>query len=393
MASKTLHVSKKENSLVISYDWYEKSVFIIFGGVIAFSYFLYILHGVLIDLFNALSIFFLFVLFFYLAILAFILFMTYLSLCSLCNTTTIKIENEELTIENSPFPIPWKSNVKLDVNDIEQLYVEKNKMYISDGEGNLMLNPQTEGEFPDTISRIKQGLKGEMSLYLRTTTGKSVEVLSMAQLGSHERAINIERTIEDYLNIQDYAVEGEHEGEKKFTKEELRRNLDKKKINPTAIAISDLKEGFVFDYDLYSWMITFMIQYDWLSGSTDRLLQMVSDSGDNKLLYLQEQFSGIIPWMETKSENFKFPSFDKSAGSNIPYSLDHNGENYSLSQTNDGKLFHKKQILGSEVSQYFFLNSDDTKSIRIIWLSDSNYSIYLGEKKEERHFDNILHSS
>ncbi|KXX66725.1 hypothetical protein [Flammeovirga sp. SJP92] len=364
MTSKQLDVSKNRDALKISFKWFSPVAFFLIFFTIAWNCFLIFWYSMGIGMGSdgpiALLMFV-----FPLGHVAVGVGLFYYTLCLFLNKTEVKVENDQLSVKHSP--LPWRGQFSLDVDDIEQLYVR------------------------EVVKQGKENVSITYPLYLKKKSGQSIKVLSGTVLGDVDNAKNIENLIEDYLNIQDYAVPGEYGAEGKLTKGDLKRDLNKK-INPTDISLSDLKDEFVFNYELSSWLVTFTIQYDWVSGNTDKLLQVVNDSGDNKLLYLQKQMSIVTPWIETKLENFNFPSFNKATAVRIPEILTYNEEKFRLAHQAEGKLFHKKQQEGHTVTQNFYLNLEKNKSVRVVWLSEENYSIYLGTKKEERHFDNILHA-
>ncbi|NME69177.1 hypothetical protein [Flammeovirga aprica] len=363
MSSNRLRITKKENYLKLTLRWFKPHhlVFLIFAiawNSFIIAWFEFLKYGVRFD--------FMTIMFFILPLvhIAVGLGGFYYCLGLLLNRTIVKVENDKLMVKQ--FPLPWKKKFSVDVSEIEQLYVGRKKI----------------------IDKWDQERKNP--LMLAKKNGDKIILLSGHAIVDINQVKHIERLLEDYMKIQDYAMPRELDSKSKPKKEDLKRERNEE-INPTAISLSDLKDDFVFNYDLSSWVVTFTIQYDWVSGNTDKLLQVVSDGGEDQLLYLQKQNSIIKPWIESSVENFNFPTFDKSIVSKIPDTLEYDDEVYQLVKELEGKLFHKNQKAGHNVCQNLYLNGEKDKSIRIVWLSDENYSIYLGNKKEERHFDNILH--
>ncbi|NME69174.1 hypothetical protein [Flammeovirga aprica] len=366
MSSSKHKISKSEDALIIKISWFGSKAFSQLGFTIVWSILLIVWVGIgFVTGAQGVMAFAFFV--FPIVHFMWVVVSIYRTFCYFLNKTIVKIENNRFTVEH--YPLPWKDEINIRTDKIEQFYIKQNK------------------------GRDKNNnVKYYNSLYLKTTADKTIKVLSHEILRNYKEAKNLEEIIEDFLKIEDYAVVGEYGAENKLTKEELKRDFDKK-INPTEISLLDLKDEFVFNYDLSSWLVTFTIQYDWLSGNTDKLLQVISDAGDNKMLYVQKNMSIITPWIEIKTDNINFPSLNLTSESEMPDTLVYDSELYRLAQKAEGKLFHKNQQEGHRVAQSFYLNSEENKSVRIVHLSDNNHSIYLGDKKEERQFDDILHSA
>ncbi|NME69178.1 DUF4178 domain-containing protein [Flammeovirga aprica] len=363
MSSNQVAIANNEKQLKLSFRWYKPGIYTYLFFSIIWNCFVILWVSALSRDFNG-DVFDIASLLFPIGHVSVGISTFYYCLCNIFNRTIVKVDNKKLTVRHRPFP--WLGQYTLDASEIEQLYIRKK------------------------TNSVEQDYVTQYPLMLKKKNGPSIELLSEKVVGNKFNAKNIERLIEERLNIQDYAMPGELDAENKPKKDELKRDRNKK-INPTAVSLSDLKDEFVFNYDLSSWVVNSTIQYDWVSGNTDKLLRVVSDGGGNKLLYLQKQMSIITPWIESRVENFNYPTFDKSIVSRIPDTLEYDDEVYRLAKKAEGKLFRKDQKVGDNVSQSFYLNAEKNKSVRIVWLSDENYSIYLGDKKEERHFDNILH--
>jgi len=110
----------------------------------------------------------------------------YWVIASFLNTTTIAVEDRFIDISHRPIKIPFWKNKQIDLDEIEQIYVEKYS------------NGSTNG---------KKTYAYQVKARLRT---RNDEVI-IKNLSLYEQARFIEQEIEYYLGIQDRKVDEEYE--------------------------------------------------------------------------------------------------------------------------------------------------------------------------------------
>ena len=86
--------------------------------------------------------------------------------------------------------------------------------------------------------------------------------------------------------------------------------LKKKKEEPTYditnLSVRDLDEGFIFDYDMKSWVVKEVYEYDWGSNNFSR--EFMVDSGDEMKYLAMEEEDGLFL---TMSKNIKIRKLDE----------------------------------------------------------------------------------
>ena len=147
--------------------------------------------------------------------------------------------------------------------------------------------------------------------------------------------------------------------------------------DPTNIKISDLQEGFVLEYDLKTWVVKEVYEYDWGDSYFTREYKL--DSGD-EVVYLHSEYDDEL--FLTVTKKVKILSIDEDLPDHI---VEH--ERPPKKITYNGKIFY----MDSESPGYFKNLSDQSKD----WIEMISWDYYDDEDKEvinieqwgEREFD------
>lgn len=160
----------------------------------------------------------------------------------------------------------------------------------------------------------------------------------------------------------------------------------------TNMKLTDLKEGFVLDYELKSWVVKEMYQYDW--GKNNFSMEYMIDSGD-EVSYLSIADEGEL--YITVSKPIKIQQLGEGLREqirrteNAPERLVYEGVTYYLDEDSAGYFNDKTKGTGDweEMVSYDYLNEEETLCLSITQWDERNFEASAGVVAQEYQFSNI----
>lgn len=170
----------------------------------------------------------------------------------------------------------------------------------------------------------------------------------------------------------------------------------KKKKEPaydvTNLSVTDLDEGFVFDYNLKSWVVKEVYQYDW--GKNIFTKEFKIDAGDEKA-YLSVANEGELSLSISKS--IKMQELGDGIREKIrkaetaPDKLEYQGVTYYLDEDSAGYFndISAKKSDWEELVSYDYLNDEETLCLNITQWDERNFEASAGNVIQHFEISNI----
>lgn len=171
----------------------------------------------------------------------------------------------------------------------------------------------------------------------------------------------------------------------------------KKKKEPeydvTNMKVTDLKEGFVFEYNLKNWVVKEEYQYDW--GKNNFTKEYMIDAGD-EVAYLSVAEQGELYLTVTK--DIKIQKLgdglrDKiSRNQKAPENLVYEGVMYYLDEDSAGYFndITKGTNDWEELVSYDYLDENEAKCLSITQWDERNFDASAGVVIKEYEISNIM---
>ncbi len=291
--------------------------------------------------------------------------LTYYTICLFVNRTDVLVDRYGISVRSGPLPWPG-ANKNVPVADVEQLYVV------------------------EKVSHGKNGTTYTYTLMASLKTGAKVKVLESGQSLEVHQMQEIERKIETFLGIPDYAVSGEYAASTKASMHDAAPRELNKPYNPTAIQLADVRVGTVLDYDLSTWQVSFLTQYDWSNGQTDKQFQLINRNSANMLLFLQQDMALIKPWKETLISPFDLGLNDGEVlERDVPREVLYKGIKYYKDQRHTGKMFVNDTRHFTRIVEYILSSESKNEHLRIVLIDRQSVQTYAGVRIPESAFSNI----
>ena len=336
-----LKIKEENEKLIIEFKWFSYAAFwLMFGALIGFVFF----WNAFVALFSfessSSSIVFgvLFCFPVWGCIKSF-----YQGLAILLNTTIITVSQDTISIKHTP--LPWRGSKTVSLTHINQFFVKPRRIRRYD-----------YYEFHAQKSNQKKSIK--------IIGPKVIEDLETLQL--------LEWRVEDFLGIQDTHTKGEVKPKYQRHPKQLSQNPTNLKVktteikypkkprnstpNPINIKVEDLSKGCLLDYELQTWEVIFMTQYDWKGGNTGKLFQLCNEKNETMLLFVQQEKTKKYLWIE---ENLAYSQL-KSQKAYFKNDLRGN------KSSNLGKFFTSKDTNSVPIKQLSYMSQDEKKSLRIL---------------------------
>ena len=175
-------------------------------------------------------------------------------------------------------------------------------------------------------------------------------------------------------------------------------NLFKKKdkeaeVDPLRdLTLSDLKPGFVFDYDLKTWQVTAQHVYDYDGDRVDEWEISCAD----EVLYLDREDDDELEW--TLSKKIRLNDIDGDLRSHLkehedpPETISYNGIEYSAESSDVGHFYENCGDEGQEFIVWDYLDSAEKRTLSIEQGGDDELEASAGNIVEEFQFSDILPS-
>ncbi len=259
----------------------------------------------------------------------------YSALTKLFNKTIIDVYYGELNIVHKP--IPWiKGNTKLNQEDIRQFYVKEKR-----GE---------QGMSYDLRARLKQGA--------------DISVLAIKATDSH-LILQLEERLEQFMGIEDQPIAGEFGKTKEYYRQKANQPKRKRKTKTGFNLNYDLIDGAALSVKNKRLTVSQTTQYDWETGNSDKLFQLISKSGEENLLYVRKKGGLYASYVEHElnAVDRNRLKFDPN---NPPNKLIMDGQQYILTALLGGNQFLSDDSKPIAVNQWIYTTTDNEVQIRVL---------------------------
>lgn len=171
----------------------------------------------------------------------------------------------------------------------------------------------------------------------------------------------------------------------------------KKKQEPdydvTNLSLRDLNYGFIFDYDMKSWVVKEVYEYDW--GNHNFSKEYKIDSGDQVgYLSIADEDELVI----SLTNSVKLSQFDEDIMSEVqehkkpPRQLHMGGEKYTMEEDSAGYFRDciKETEDWEEFVNWDYYNTDGDKIVSVTQWDDYNVKAHAGIVLKEYQISNII---
>jgi len=163
-------------------------------------------------------------------------------------------------------------------------------------------------------------------------------------------------------------------------------------FDPLNITLSDLKPGFVLDYDLKTWQVTAHHYYDY---DGDRIDEWELSCGDDIAYLDREEDDGIaytlarkVPVSDIK-DNIRAHMRDND---DPPDEITHKSVAYRGESSAVGQFYKNGEEPGQEFITWDYLDDSEKRTLSLEQWGDDEYEASIGEIVEDYQFTNILPS-
>ncbi len=171
----------------------------------------------------------------------------------------------------------------------------------------------------------------------------------------------------------------------------------KKKAEPaydvTNLSLRNLDIGFVFDFDMKSWVVKEMWEYDW--GNQNFTAEFKIDSGDDAgYLHIEDDDELDITFMKSiklrKIEEDVMEEVEKKE--RPPRKIHYEGELYHMEEDSAGycRDCSKEKEEWEEFISWDYYSEDEKKVISITQWDEHNVEAHAGVVLKEYQFSNII---
>ncbi|WP_435262173.1 DUF4178 domain-containing protein [Tenacibaculum sp. nBUS_03] len=171
------------------------------------------------------------------------------------------------------------------------------------------------------------------------------------------------------------------------------KEKDEKHYDPTNIKVTDLEKGYLLDYDLETWTVTKMSEYDWGNNFFTREFTIES-KGKKRFLHLEDDDELII----TLSEQIKY----RKLGATVVDYIENNGKPpkeisykdtiYYLDEESSGYYRDVENENWEELISFDYLNDDENKCLTIEQWDENDFEASVGKTLKSFEISNILPS-
>lgn len=289
-------------------------------------------------------------------------YLTYYTLCLFFNKTYIDADSQYLTVVHKPIPW-WRGNRKIPTGQVKQLYVVEKK------------------------SSSKNGVSYTYELRAKLRDGSERDLIALDGASSQDIQ-TIEEHLERFMGIEDAPVKGEYGKTREKSRIEEPRRQGRIFIEPALSSAYFAKEGDALDLRSESLEVAGITQYDWNDGNSDKLLQTVNGSKEERLLFLEQKSALLNAYLERELNIFE-TNLGKFRPDNPPPSLVVEGQEYYPTHFKTGTGFVAGYARGLEVKQWHYATRDQQSFVRIVSFQQT-LSLYKGEKLHASDFSSAL---
>lgn len=169
------------------------------------------------------------------------------------------------------------------------------------------------------------------------------------------------------------------------------KKKEEPKYDVTNLSVKDLDQGFVFDYNLKSWVVKEVYKYDW--GKNIFTTELKIDAGD-EVAYLSISANDELELSITKP--IKMQELGDGIREEIrkkeaPDELEYNGTKYYLDEDSAGYFndVTAKSSEWEELISYDYLNDEETLCLSITQWDERNFEAYAGNVIQHFEISNI----
>lgn len=161
-------------------------------------------------------------------------------------------------------------------------------------------------------------------------------------------------------------------------------------IDPLDITLSDLKPGYVLDYDLKTWQVSAQHHYEY---DGDRIDEWELSCADDVVYLDCEKDDGVT---YTLTRKISLSEIDADIRAHIqehddpPDIITHNRITYEADSSSIGRYFKNSQGSGDEFIAWDYLDESEKRILSIEQWSDDQFEASVGEIVEDYQFTNIL---
>lgn len=165
--------------------------------------------------------------------------------------------------------------------------------------------------------------------------------------------------------------------------------------DPTNLTVRDLKPGFLFEYDLKTWIIREEYQYDWGDNYFTREFKI--DAGaESAYLHIDandEIFITLTNKVRIRSVRDDIPEVIKEKD-RPPKKLEYKGKTFYLEGTNPGYFNQNpKKDVWAELISWDYYDEKGEKTIAIEQWGEDEFEAAYGDVVKEFEISNILPSN
>lgn len=159
----------------------------------------------------------------------------------------------------------------------------------------------------------------------------------------------------------------------------------------TNIRLTDLKRGYIFDYDLSTWKVDKSYDYDW-GGNFFTVEHQISNGRDTLYLSISEDDELEL----SVSSKIKISSIEQDIPSCIknneepPSKIVFKGESYSMESGSSGFIRTGDSDDWQEMMSWDYYNNEGDKILCIEQFDDNEFEASYGVVAKEFEFSNIL---
>lgn len=169
------------------------------------------------------------------------------------------------------------------------------------------------------------------------------------------------------------------------------KKKEEPKYDVTNLSVKDLDQGFVFDYNLKSWVVREVYKYDW--GKNIFTKEFKIDAGD-EVAFLSVSDSGELNLSITKP--IKMQKLGDGIREEIrkkeaPDHLEYDGTKYYLDEDSAGYFndVTAKSTEWEELVSYDYLNDEETLCLSITQWDERNFEASAGNVIQHYEISNI----
>lgn len=164
--------------------------------------------------------------------------------------------------------------------------------------------------------------------------------------------------------------------------------------DPTNIKITDLEKGYLFDYDLETWTVKRMSEYDWGDNHFSREFLIESKGKTFYLSIDEEDTLEVILFEKIKYRKLgSFVTNYQKEHKRFPDQITYEGITYDFDEESAGYYRDVASEDWEELISFDFVNDNDTKFLNIEQWDENDFEASVGIKLKPFEISNILPSN